>query len=99
MISCSHLSQLFALGSLLAFAAVSFGADSPQPPHPVPAVEAVDHLLLGVPDLEAGMKWFEEKTGVRPAPGGSHPGTGTQLETGGSNSRAACRQKTEYRRK
>ncbi|HSS52936.1 MAG TPA: VOC family protein [Thermoanaerobaculia bacterium] len=78
MISFSHLPHLVALGSF--FAAASFGADlpKPKPPSPVPAVEAVDHLLLGVPDLEAGMKWFEEKTGVRPAAGGSHPGRGTR---------------------
>jgi hypothetical protein len=78
MIPCSHLPHLLALGSLLAFATASFGADSPKPPSPTPAVEAVDHLLLGVPDLEAGMKWFEEKTGIRPAAGGSHPGRGTR---------------------
>jgi hypothetical protein len=75
----SHLPHLLALGSLFA-AAASFGADLPKPKplSPVPAVEAVDHLLLGVPDLEAGMKWFEEKTGVRPTAGGSHPGRGTR---------------------
>jgi hypothetical protein len=75
----SHLSHLVALGSLFAVAA-SFGADlpKPKPASPIPAVEAVDHLLLGVPDLEAGMKWFEEKTGVRPIAGGSHPGRGTR---------------------
>jgi len=74
-----HLPYLVALGSLFAVAA-SFGADlpKPKPASPVPAAEAVDHLLLGVPDLEAGMKWFEEKTGVRPAGGGSHPGRGTR---------------------
>jgi hypothetical protein len=74
----SHLPYLVALGSL--FAAASFGADlpKPKPASPVPAGEAVDHLLLGVPDLEAGVKWFEEKTGVRPAGGGSHPGRGTR---------------------
>lgn len=77
MMSCFHLPHFVALGSLFALAAASFGA-SPKPVSPVPAVEAVDHLLLGVPDLEAGMKWFEEKTGVRPAPGGSHPGRGTR---------------------
>jgi hypothetical protein len=77
MISCSHFPQLVALGSLFAVAAASLGADFPKS-SPVPAVEAVDHLLLGVPDLEAGMKWFEEKTGVRPTPGGSHPGRGTR---------------------
>jgi len=75
MIPCSHLPHLVALGSLLAVASASFGAESPRP---VPAVEAVDHLLLGVPNLEAGMKWFEEKTGIRPAAGGSHPGKGTR---------------------
>ncbi|HEX4963426.1 MAG TPA: VOC family protein [Thermoanaerobaculia bacterium] len=80
MISLSHLPQLAVLGSLLAFAAASFGAESPKPSpsSPTPAVEAVDHLLLGVPDLEAGMKWFEERTGIRPAAGGSHPGRGTR---------------------
>jgi hypothetical protein len=78
MIPCSHLPHLVALGSLLAVASASFGADTPKPAAPVPAVEAVDHLLLGVPDLEAGMKWFEEKTGIRPAAGGSHPGRGTR---------------------
>jgi len=71
-----HLSYLVALGSLFV-AAASFGANGPKD-KPVPAVDAVDHLLLGVPDLEAGMKWFEEKTGVRPAAGGSHPGRGTR---------------------
>ena len=31
-----------------------------------PAVTAVDHLLLGVADLERGIQWVEERTGVRP---------------------------------
>jgi hypothetical protein len=80
MISLSHLPQLVALGSLFAVAAASFGAEPPKPSASslTPAVEAVDHILLGVPDLEAGVKWFEEKTGIRPAPGGSHPGRGTR---------------------
>jgi hypothetical protein len=43
-----------------------------------PAVDAVDHLLLGAPDLDAGIAWFEAKTGVRAVPGGSHPGAGTR---------------------
>ncbi len=43
-----------------------------------PAVTAVDHLLLGVADLERGIQWVEERTGVRPVAGGSHPGRGTR---------------------
>jgi hypothetical protein len=43
-----------------------------------PAETAVDHLLLGVADLEHGIAWFEKLTGVRAAAGGSHPGVGTR---------------------
>jgi hypothetical protein len=43
----------------------------------VSAKEAVDHLLLGVADREAGIRWVEERTGVRAVIGGSHPGVGT----------------------
>jgi hypothetical protein len=43
-----------------------------------PALDAVDHLLLGVPDLDAGIAWVEERTGARAAVGGSHPGRGTR---------------------
>jgi hypothetical protein len=42
------------------------------------ALDAVDHLLLGVPDLDAGIAWVEERTGVRAAVGGVHPGRGTR---------------------
>jgi hypothetical protein len=43
----------------------------------LPLKEAVDHLLLGVPNLEAGIAWIEERTGVKAALGGRHPGLGT----------------------
>lgn len=46
--------------------------------HAMPALAAVDHLIVGVGDLDAGMDWFERRTGVRPAVGGVHPGRGTR---------------------
>lgn len=41
------------------------------------ARDALDHLLIGAPTLEAGIRWLEDRTGVRAARGGSHPGLGT----------------------
>ena len=43
-----------------------------------PAVVVVDHLLLGVSDLDRGIAWVEKLTGVRAVVGGSHPGVGTR---------------------
>ena len=45
---------------------------------PMPALQAVDHLLLGVSDLDRGIAWVEERTGIKPVIGGSHPGRGTR---------------------
>jgi Glyoxalase-like domain len=42
------------------------------------ALDAVDHLLLGAADLDRGIAWLEERTGVTAAPGGVHPGRGTR---------------------
>jgi hypothetical protein len=42
----------------------------------VPA--AFDHMILGVNDLERGIVFVEERTGVRAIFGGVHPGRGTQ---------------------
>ena len=44
----------------------------------VPAVSAVDHLLLGVSDLDRGIEWVAKRTGVKAVLGGSHPGVGTR---------------------
>jgi hypothetical protein len=44
----------------------------------VPAGQALDHLIVGVADLDAGIAWFEQRTGVRAVIGGSHPGRGTR---------------------
>lgn len=38
----------------------------------------LDHLMWGAPTLEAGMAEAERLFGVVPAPGGVHPGVGTQ---------------------
>ena len=37
----------------------------------------IDHLVIGVADLDAGIREFEELTGIRPAYGGEHPNLGT----------------------
>jgi hypothetical protein len=34
----------------------------------------LDHLVYAVPDLAAGVADFAERTGIRPVPGGRHPG-------------------------
>lgn len=43
-----------------------------------PVQEALDHLLLGIGDLDRGVEWVHARTGVAPAIGGSHPGMGTR---------------------
>jgi Glyoxalase-like domain len=42
------------------------------------ARDAFDHILVGASDLDAGIRWVEERTGVRAKFGGSHPGAGTR---------------------
>jgi len=54
------------------------GARMTQAQNLVPATKAVDHLLLGVPDLDRGISWVYQKTGVKAVVGGSHPGRGTR---------------------
>lgn len=41
------------------------------------SVTQVDHLILGVSDLQEGIRAVEEQTGVRPIWGGRHPGGST----------------------
>jgi hypothetical protein len=38
----------------------------------------LDHILLGSPDLQAGIEFVAQSTGVRATFGGVHPGRGTQ---------------------
>jgi hypothetical protein len=45
----------------------------------VPGVPTdLDHILFGVSDLDHGIAWMEERSGVRAAFGGVHPGRGTR---------------------
>src|SRR5260370_35424682 len=39
---------------------------------------SVDHVIVGVADLEAGIGRLARLTGVTPVRGGRHPGRGTQ---------------------
>ena len=37
----------------------------------------IDHVILGISELDRGIEEFQRLTGVRPVAGGSHPGRGT----------------------
>jgi hypothetical protein len=43
----------------------------------VRATTAVDHLVVGSPDLDGGVRWVAERLGVAPVFGGVHAGFGT----------------------
>lgn len=57
-------------GGASVFSKLSLGEDNP------PSV--LDHILLGCNDLDRGIAFVEEHTGVRAAFGGVHPGRGTR---------------------
>ena len=62
-----------ALGSLYSLTAPrSLGAAQ------ITAVAALDHVQLASADLDSGITWFQERTGVRATFGGVHPGHGTR---------------------
>lgn len=60
-------------GGALAAPAISWGAPT-LPDVPV----ALDHILLGCSDLDKGIAFVQDRTGVRAAFGGVHPGRGTR---------------------
>jgi hypothetical protein len=41
-------------------------------------VARIDHLVLGVADLDTGVAWVRDRLGVAPVPGGAHDGLGTR---------------------
>ena len=76
---------LLALFPILTVAAVACAPGEPGSEEEVTEVQEsdgpsvlIDHIILAVADLEAGMDEFEELTGVRPVFGGEHPGRGTR---------------------
>jgi hypothetical protein len=61
---------LWLSGSFLAASHLALGVEN------VPA--DFDHMVVGVDDLERGIAFVEDRSGVRAAFGGVHPGRGTQ---------------------
>ncbi len=68
------VSRLLVLYACCALVSAETGAQSRVA---MPTV-AIDHLILGVDDLDRGMTEFATRTGVKPIKGGVHPGRGTQ---------------------
>ncbi len=66
--------RVLAFGAILVFMLASgLSSQSPQP-----AGVGIDHVILGINRLEAGIEEFARLTGVTPERGGAHPGRGTQ---------------------
>lgn len=61
----------------LAVALIATSAGASQGRGPIPAV-ALDHILIGAPDLDRAIGLVERRTGVRATYGGSHPDVGTR---------------------
>jgi hypothetical protein len=73
----SRRSFLALTGGALAAPSISWAASADDADEDeVPAL--LDHILLGCNDLDRGIEFVEENTGVRPAIGGVHPGRGTR---------------------
>lgn len=61
-------------GALAAAVVVAAGlAAATEPPR-----ARADHIMLGIRDLDEGIRQFEARTGVKPVVGGEHPGRGTR---------------------
>jgi len=63
---------------MTALAAVLAAAAAVAAPSAKPPTAMIDHVMLGVSDLDAAMRDFERSTGVKPQFGGVHPGRGTR---------------------
>jgi hypothetical protein len=49
-----------------------------SPTRPITLLQRIDHLVFATPDLDQGVAEIEMLLGVRPTPGGQHPGRGTR---------------------
>src|SRR6266403_4785119 len=80
MTSIPRRSFLAITGAALVAPSILLGHQRPQSEVP-PLVDEVppmlDHILLGCNDLQRGVDFVEQHTGVRAAFGGVHPGRGT----------------------
>lgn len=70
--------HILQLGNIAVLASLFGGAARGEAMKLRDAKDAVDHLVLGVSDLQTGIEWFEKTTGVRAMVGGKHPNRGTQ---------------------
>jgi len=69
--------RLFLVTTVGALAVPPFGlAASTEEDDDVPAL--LDHIILGCSDLDKGIEFVHDGTGVLPAMGGVHPGRGTR---------------------
>jgi catechol 2,3-dioxygenase-like lactoylglutathione lyase family enzyme len=63
---------------IAALTACAAPAGDPAAPSRAVAAARVDHIIVGVGDLDSGIDALERLTGVRPVMGGAHPGRGTR---------------------
>lgn len=62
----------------LLLAAGCASAPAPAPKEPAMSDVTIDHVIVGIADLEEGVRRFAELSGVTAEHGGQHPGRGTQ---------------------
>ena len=67
----TQFTRRYFLAATSVLAAVRFPASAAEVP------PMLDHVLLGTNNLDTGIAEIEQKSGVRAAGGGSHPGAGT----------------------
>lgn len=72
------MATMFSRRLFIALAGTAFTAPRILWAEDQPVPTDLDHILLGVDDLDRGIAWVEKRTGVRAVFGGVHPGRGTR---------------------